>query len=97
MRMLEKPKTMGDIAAMLNERRLTHGHFSDHAAVTQYLKGVRERFPALWAKLSDTQKEALEMNWHKDGRILAGDPSFADHWADKEGYSRIANYRPPGV
>ena len=41
--------------------------------------------------LSDTQKESLEMIVHKIGRILAGDPSFQDHWDDIAGYAKIAN------
>ena len=38
-------------------------------------------FPAV-EKLNDAQTEALDMIFHKIGRILAGDPNFRDHWQD---------------
>ena len=81
---------------LLAERRTTHGSFNDHARYTQSIKHVitgalSDRFLANSPPLSDTQIESLEMIAHKMGRILAGDPSFADHWDDIAGYAKIGN------
>ena len=46
-----------------------------------------------WAKLTDPQKEALEMIAHKIGRILAGRPAFRDQWDDIAGYAKLVAYR----
>ena len=43
--------------------------------------------------MSFEQREGLEMIAHKVGRILAGNPSFPDHWFDIEGYARITRER----
>jgi len=76
---------------ILDERQKTHGNFSDHASVTQELKGVLQRNPDLIAKLSVTQRESIEMIFHKVGRILAGDPNFKDHWDDISGYAMLVS------
>jgi hypothetical protein len=79
---------------LLAERGKTHGHFSNHARVTQELKATFHKQPN-WSKLSDEQKEALEMVAHKIGRILAGNPNHKDHWADGSGYFQlVANALP---
>ena len=81
---------------LLANRGRTHGSFQEHARITQGLKGVIATAPN-WARLSPSQKEALEMAAHKIGRILAGDPDFHDHWADLAGYSQlVANELDPG-
>ena len=77
---------------LLAERGKTHGDFGEHAQITQDLKDVM-RLSAGWTRLSPAQREALEMNAHKIGRILAGDPNFADHWDDIAGYSRLVAQR----
>ena len=46
-----------------------------------------------WRRLSHVQKESLEMNVHKIGRILAGDPNEPDHWNDISGYSKLVSDR----
>ena len=73
---------------LLAERGKTHGDFTYHAQVTQELKAVMNEHGL--AKLSEVQREALEMIQHKIGRILAGDPNFKDHWIDISGYSMLA-------
>lgn len=80
---------------LLVVRKATHGDFSDHARITQALKAVM-REEAGWDRLSDVQREALEMNAHKVGRILAGDPNFADHWDDIAGYAKLVPPRSRG-
>jgi hypothetical protein len=81
---------MDDTTALVNERHKTHGHFTDHARITQNLKAA-VCTEDMYKKLSATQAEAVEMILHKIGRIVAGNPSFADHWDDIAGYAKIAN------
>lgn len=81
-------KYKGTTDALLDARGKTHGKFVEHAAVTQTLKQVMRTMPN-WDKLRPDQKEALEMNAHKVGRILAGDPDFVDHWDDIAGYAKL--------
>ena len=77
-----------DIDKLLSERGKTHGDYAVHAGITQRLKSVMHATP-YWPLLTDTMKETLEMNAHKIGRILAGNPAFPDHWADIAGYARL--------
>lgn len=79
-------KSLG--AEITEIRGKTHGDFGDHARITQNIKRAMQDSPN-WDKLTDAQKEALEMEAHKNGRILAGDPNFADHWVDKVGYNHL--------
>jgi len=76
---------------LLKERQTTHGHYSDHAKITQDLKDVMH-LSFGWDCLTVTQKESLEMIVHKIGRILAGNPNHADHWDDIAGYAKLWNY-----
>lgn len=73
---------------ILDERQKTHGDFAIHAAITQSLKAVMRNTPN-WKLLCSAQCEALEMNAHKIGRILAGEPGFKDHWTDLAGYAKL--------
>lgn len=57
-------------------------------SVTQALKRALRDSPN-WAGLSDTMKEALDMDANKTGRILAGDALCHDHWHDKAGYATL--------
>lgn len=84
------------LEALTSERGKTHGSFEDHARITCELKAVftaetyarKQRGQAL---LSHQQIEALDMIAHKIGGIIAGDPTFQDHWDDIAGYAHIAN------
>ena len=75
--------------AILNERGSRYGTFVGHAAITQSLKNRMAGCPNWNSKLSDSQREALEMIAHKIGRILNGDPNYADSWVDICGYSQL--------
>lgn len=84
-----------DLTKTLEERHRTHGSFEDHARITQRFKGVmndelNQRFGRGQALLNSRQMEALDMILHKIGRIIAGDPSYEDHWTDIAGYAQIA-------
>lgn len=86
---------------LLSERGKTHGHFPDHAAVTQYIKRVLYEPRLMIQSLTENvradtsarydfvQREGLDMIAHKLGRIVAGDPQEPDHWADIAGYARL--------
>lgn len=77
---------------LLKERGKTHGDFEDHAWVTQCIKQVMHDSPN-WRRLNSVMKEALEMNAHKIGRILSGDPEHQDHWDDIAGYATLVSQR----
>lgn len=77
-----------DINATLEARGKRYGSFVGHATITQALKDVMRAAPG-WDKLRPTQKESLEMNVHKIGRILNGDPDYDDSWVDIAGYSQL--------
>ena len=78
--------------ALLAERGKTHGDYAVHAKITQTLRSVMHAAPN-WSKLSAVQKETLDMNAHKVGRILSGDPDHVDHWDDIAGYARLVGNR----
>lgn len=85
----QAPRTTEEI---LTERGKTHGDFADHAMITQFLKRIM-RTGKNWEALSDIQKESLEMNAHKIGRILSGNPNHQDHWDDIAGYAKLISQR----
>lgn len=80
---------------ILNERSKTHGSFDDNARLSQRFRAFM-RAEAGWDKLTDTQKESLDMIAHKIGRILAGNASFQDHWTDIAGYAKLSEARCNG-
>ncbi len=86
------PITDRSVADILTERGKTHGDYTDHATITQMLKRIM-RTGKNWDGLSDIMKESLEMNAHKIGRILSGDPSHHDHWDDIAGYAKLVSQR----
>ena len=77
-----------DIAQTLAERGTRYGDFSEHARITQAIKAAMVDSPN-WATLPADMKEALEMNAHKMGRILNGDPNYHDSWHDIVGYTKL--------
>lgn len=93
-RLTDKPP-MEYTSEILNERQKTHGSFDDNARLCQRFRSFLRAEPG-WDKLSDTQREALDMIAHKMARILAGDPNFKDHWTDICGYSKLIEERCNG-
>lgn len=88
--------TFGDINKLTDSRATTHGKFSDHARITQRLKGVihdelRHRQARKQPPLTFKELEAIEMIFHKIGRVVAGESSFRDHWDDIAGYATLPN------
>ena len=81
--------------AVLNERGSRYGSFVKHAFITQRLKAVMSDTDN-WIALNDDMIEALEMIAHKIGRILNGDPAYADSWVDIAGYAQLVADRLNG-
>lgn len=77
-----------DISETLADRGSRYGKFSGHASITQALKAEMKAF-AGWQRLNSSQREALEMIAHKIGRIINGDPNYADSWHDIAGYAKL--------
>lgn len=95
-----------DLTATLEERGKRYGRFTGHARITQELKRViKEHTPGLRFLESGTtaphlapdQQEALDMICHKIGRIINGDPDYADSWIDIAGYAQLVADRLNGV
>lgn len=83
-------RAVGMVETMLTERKKTHGNFRDHARCTQRLKSVlRDELEIVGKTLTMEQQEALDMIFHKIGRMVAGDANFIDHWDDSAGYSTL--------
>lgn len=91
--------TTQTIDATLNERGQRYGKFAGHAEITQALKWTMLSFKGgePWKLMADDQREALEMIAHKIGRILNGDPNYADSWVDIAGYAKLVADRLEGV
>lgn len=81
-----------NIDATLAERGSRYGEFDEHARITQNIKAAMADSPN-WTGLPDDMREALEMVAHKVGRILNGDPAYADSWHDIGGYTRLVEQR----
>jgi len=84
------------IDEVLGESGNRYGLFITHALVTQNIK--RAMVDSVnWPDLPDDMKEALEMVAHKIGRILNGDPEYADNVVDIIGYMQLVLDRMQGV
>ena len=87
-----------DVTEVLTERGNRYGKFTGHANVTQDLKKViRHHLKQRDKKLADDQMEALEMIAHKIGRVINGDPEYADSWIDIAGYAKLVSDRLEGI
>ena len=85
---------MNDIQATLDERGSRYGDFMGHAEITCELKGIIAQYAIIRGKkLEFDQQEALDMICHKIGRILNGDPAYADSWHDIAGYAQLVANR----
>ena len=76
------------IDKVLTERGNRYGAFKDGANIMQQLKAVMRSTDG-WERLTDSQKEALEMIQHKIGRVLNGDPTYVDNFIYISGYSQL--------
>lgn len=69
-------------------RATTHGTFKANAEASQALKSVIMLHTT--AKLTDIQKEVLDMVALKISRAITGDNMLPDHWLDMAGYPNLA-------
>lgn len=85
------------IEATLQERGNRYGEFMGHAKVAQSLKVTIRTYLSVQGKvLAQDQYEALDMICHKIGRIVNGDPDYADSWHDIAGYAQLVANRLNG-
>ena len=81
----------------LEERGSRYGSFVSHARITYELKEAIARGLVEQDKELDfDQREALDMICHKIGRIVNGDPNYADSWHDIAGYATLVEKRLNG-
>lgn len=89
---------MTEIAETLNERGSRYGKFTGHASVSQGIQQIMMNHDRdKWMFMADDQREALFMVAHKIGRIINGDPDYADSWVDIAGYATLVADRLEGV
>jgi hypothetical protein len=78
------------IEQVLKERGSRYGEFSGHARVSQRLKTIVKEELAVRSKvLPMDQEEALDMIFHKIGRIVNGDCMYSDNYVDIAGYAKL--------
>jgi len=83
-----KPNTKETTKELLDERNSTHGSFIVNGRVSQKLKEVFRNEPG-WEVLDTIHREAVDHICGKFGRIMAGQPTFDDHWDDIAGYAQL--------
>lgn len=83
---------MSDINETLQDRKSTHGDFTDHSSVAQKLKRAAYEGKNTY-QLVDFEREAIDMILHKIARIMTGNPHHADHWHDIIGYAKLVEDR----
>ena len=83
------------VEQILKDRGKTNGDFIEVSEVAQDLKRVMVNSNG-WSRLHDDHRECLDLIATKIGRILAGDPTYDDHWHDIAGYARLANRKSNG-
>lgn len=72
--------------SILKERQKTHGEYENVARVSQHLKTYLHNEAK---KLSQVQRESLDMICVKLARIVCGDANELDHWIDISGYADL--------
>nr|DAN07201.1 MAG TPA: hypothetical protein [Caudoviricetes sp.] len=73
---------------VLAERGARYGSFGANAAIVQRIKRAMRSADG-WDRLTDVQREGLEMMAGKIGRMLSGDPTYLDNGVDLAGYARL--------
>lgn len=89
---------MTSIDEVTAERGKRYGSYTEHAAVSQGIKEIlynalRYNKNVDLDSLDDDIKETLEMIAHKLGRIVNGDPYYADSYIDIAGYAKLVGDR----
>lgn len=85
-------KKRTSVARIIGDRQGTHGVFRDNSVFIQAAKDLMRGTPN-WSRMPAHQRECLDMQVHKIGRALFGDPDHRDHWIDQVGYiTRVVEY-----
>ena len=77
------------VETTLNDRNSVHGDYTEQAAMGEAIRAVMQKGKH-WTTLSAVQRDAMVMIAVKLSRILTGNPNYADHWHDVQGYARLA-------
>lgn len=90
---------MTNINDVLQDRGRRYGAFDTHATITQELKKVAQYWMGVRGleTFAPDHIEAMDMIFHKLGRILNGDPNYADSWVDIAGYAKLVADRLQAV
>lgn len=83
---------MDQLDDTVKTRDARYGGFQNVAAITQKFKTIMKCAPS-YAKMTDVQKEGMEMVLHKCARLLSGDPAHRDSWHDIQGYAKLVEDR----
>lgn len=79
-----------DLYDTLAQRGSRYGVFAEGAGIMRRLKIIiYGELHAHHKNLAPDQLEALDMICHKIGRIINGDPDYADNWVDIAGYAKL--------
>jgi hypothetical protein len=73
---------------LLEERQHTHGSFEDNAIMSQSIKRMF-RASKHWDRLTDIEREAMDMIALKFSRVLSGRSMSKQHWEDIVGYAKL--------
>jgi hypothetical protein len=85
---------MTDLQSTLADRGKRYGNFMGHAEITMDIKrAIHKACVERQKPMADDQVEALHMIAHKIGRIINGDPDYADSWHDIAGYAQLVANR----
>lgn len=84
------------LSGTIKTRDKEYGGFERVAEITQKFKGIMKSSPS-YVKMTDVEKEAMEMVMHKCARLLAGNPHHLDSWHDIQGYAKLVEDRLPGL
>jgi hypothetical protein len=84
-----KGQAVVNVAEILKERGKRYGDFYNHAEITQALKSTFYTLSPQTKHLTPAMSEAIDMIFHKLGRIGNGDPFYLDSWVDIAGYAQL--------
>lgn len=87
---------MNKLNNTLIERKSRYGDFTEHSELVVELKEIM-RSHSGWNNLLAMHKQALDTIMDKIGRIINGDPDYADNWHDIQGYAKLVEDRLPKV
>ena len=88
----EASETRGVVEDTLIERGKSYGDFTDNA---DYAQQIKQAFyeSKNWHTMPTYMQEALDLIASKIGRMLSGDPFYADNWHDIGGYTTLVEQR----